>query len=227
MILLIYVPVIHTSADLGSLAKDIGKRGTAELGEETWDQHIRTVEAFWEILFRYFDSVEVSGMKVYQDGMVAEGKVGEEIVREGTNLGSKNHQLVAKLLERGATLVKTELFQLVKEERDHIVKITQAKTLIGKITAYIKYKLTKNRLLKRRDNYVTRRINETLQDGETGILFLGAAHDIISKLSKNIKVTEVKEIKKVRKYQRLLLSSRRRNKEQFEELSKYLVTPVG
>jgi hypothetical protein len=33
-------------------------------------------------------------------------------------------------------------------------------------------------LLKRRDEFMAQRINETLQDGETGILFLGMLHSL-------------------------------------------------
>ena len=78
---LIYVPIIHTSADLGSLAKDVTKRGIADLGEELWKEHIKTVTKFWDIIAWYFDSLDVSGTKIYQDGMVADGEVGQEIVR--------------------------------------------------------------------------------------------------------------------------------------------------
>ena len=47
---LIYVPIIHTSADLGSLAKDLNRIGIADLGEELWKEHIKTVEGFWDVV---------------------------------------------------------------------------------------------------------------------------------------------------------------------------------
>ncbi|HAZ09988.1 MAG TPA: hypothetical protein DCY56_02635, partial [Candidatus Omnitrophica bacterium] len=165
---LIYVPVIHTSADLGSLAKDVTKRGIADLGEDVWRQHQRTVEGFWDAISDYFISVDVSGMKIYQDGMVAEGEIGEKIVEEGLNLGSRNYELVARLLKRGATLVKTEDFNLVKEERDKLLKITQAKTKFEKLFGFIKYRLTKNTLLNKRDRFIAQRIDESLPQDQTG-----------------------------------------------------------
>ena len=80
---LIYVPIIHTSADLGSLAKEVAKRGIADLGEEIWKEHRRTVDGFWDALIDYFESIDVSGIKIYQDGMVAEDEIGQKIVEEG------------------------------------------------------------------------------------------------------------------------------------------------
>jgi len=54
---IIYVPVIHTSADLGSLAGDVTKRGIADLGEEVWKEHQRTVEGFWDVnISRWYGS---------------------------------------------------------------------------------------------------------------------------------------------------------------------------
>ena len=222
---LIYVPVIHTSADLGSLAKDATKRGIADLGEEVWKEHQRTVEGFWDVITDYFTSVDASGMKIYQDGMVAESGIGQMIVEEIAKSGSKNHELVLSLLKRGAILVKTEVFKLVKEERDRLLAITQARSIIHKITAVIRYKLFKNRLLNKRDNYIAKRIEETLNDGEVGIIFIGAYHNIKKRLPMDIKITEIKDTKKVKEYQGLL-PFYNKNKERFEELGRYLISKV-
>lgn len=222
---LIYVPVIHMSADLGSIAKYVDKRGVAGFGEEFWKQHRETISGLWDSIFEYFSGLEVKGFKIYQDGMVADGEIGKKIVEEGIKAGSKNYEIIDDLLKKSAILVKTEDFALIKEERDRIVKITQAKTTPQKLIAYLKYKLAKNRLLKKRDNYIAKRIDETLDCGETGILFLGAYHGIIPKLAKIIQVIEVKEVRKISRYQNLLLSVRK-NKLEFEELNKYLISPV-
>lgn len=223
---LIYVPVIHTSADLGSLAGDVTKRGIADLGEDVWKEHQRTVEGLWDAISHYFDSIDVSGMKIYQDGMVAEGEIGEKIVEEGIKLGSKNYELVSNLIRRGAILVKTEVFKLVKKERDRLLAITQAKSITQKIIAFIRYKLVKKRLLSKRDNYIAKRIDETLNNGATGIIFIGAYHNIKERLSKDIQITEIKDADKIREYQRLL-PFYNKNRKRFEELSRYLVSEIN
>jgi len=222
---LLYVPIIHTSADLGSLAKDITKRGIADLGEEFWEEHKKTVDGFWDVISHYFNSQEVSGVKIYQDGMVAEGEVGEKIVEEGVKQGSKNYELISKLINRGAILVKTEDFNFVKSELDRLRRITQSKNLTGKLLSFIKYKLTKDGLLNKRDKFIAKRIDETLQHGETGILFIGAYHNVKKRLPEGVLIKEVKDTEKVREYQRLL-PFYDKNKERFHELGKYLISGI-
>ncbi|MDP8214991.1 MAG: hypothetical protein P9M10_07355 [Candidatus Euphemobacter frigidus] len=221
---LIYVPVIHMSADLGSVARQVDKKGIAGFGEEFWRKHRETISKLWDVIFNYFIDLDVKGFKIYQDGMVADGEVGEKIVEEGVKAGSKNYEIISDLLKRGALLVKTEDFPLVKKERDRIVRIANAGSTGKKLTAYLIYRLTRDRLLKKRDRYIAERINETLRPWESGILFIGAYHDVIPPLPDNILITEVKETNKVRNYQRLLLRAGK-NKEEFEGLAEYLGAP--
>ncbi len=223
---LIYAPVIHMSADLGTIAKHVDKRGVADFGEQFWRKHREVITGFWDSVTKYFSNLQVRNVKIYQDALVVGGDVGQRIIEEGAKAGSKNYELIADLVKRGAILVRTEDFALVKKERDRIVKLMNATTLAEKVMAYLKYRLTKDTLLKKRDNYIAKRIDDTLNHSETGILFLGAYHHIAPKLSKDIQTTEVKDVKKIRDYQRLLPRMRKR-KEQFEDLSKYLVSPVN
>jgi hypothetical protein len=222
---LIYVPIIHTSADLGSIAKDVTKRGIADLGEEVWEKHRKTVEGFWDVISHYFSSIDVFGMKIYQDGMIVAGEMGQKIVEEIAKMGSRNHELVLSLLKRGAILVKTEVFRLVKEERDRLLAITQAKSITQKIIAFIRYKLVKDKLISKRDDFIAKRIDETLNNGETGIIFIGAYHDIKKRLPKSIQITEIKDMEKVRGYQKLL-PFYNKNRERFKELSRYLTSEI-
>lgn len=223
---LIYVPIIHTSADLGSIAQDVTKRGIANLGEEIWTKHRRTVEGFWDAISHYFDSLDVTGMKIYQDGMIAEDEIGKKIVEDTAKAGSKNYQLLLRLLERGAILVKTEDFKLVKQEYDRLLAITQAKSITRKIIALAKYKLLKCVLLNKRDAFIARRIDQTLKENEKAILFLGALHKIKKKLPKDIRIREIRDSSKVRKYQKLL-PFHNKYKQRFDELGKYIVSEIA
>ena len=91
--------------------------------------------------------------------------------------------------------------------------------------ASLRYKLIENKLLKERDNFIANRIDETLGDRETGILFIGAYHDVIPKLPQDIEIKEVKKTEKVKEYQKLL-SNLRQGKEHFRRLTEYLISPV-
>ena len=223
---LILVPVIHTSVDLGSLAKDIAKRGIAGLGEDVWKGHIRTIEGFWDSIMDYFDSLDMSpGMKIYQDGLVADGEIGQKIVEDCAMAGSRNYELVFRLIKQGAVLVKTEDLKLVLEERDKLLSITKAKSNFQRILAFIRYKFAKGKLLNKRDQFIAHRINETLKSEEKGILFIGASHNVGNGLDSDIKVTEMKDMQKINQYQQMLLRCNK-NKTRFEELGKYLVSEV-
>ncbi|MEI7750824.1 MAG: hypothetical protein WCJ71_01930 [Candidatus Omnitrophota bacterium] len=223
---LLYAPVIHTSVDLGSLAKQVTERGVADLGGEAWQKHTEAVEHFWDKISAYFDSLDVAGMKLYQDGMVAEGEVGQRIVEESAKAGSRNYELVSRLLQRGAFLVKTEDFKLVREERDRFVTFTQAKSGLPKVIAFLKYKFVQEELLNKRDKFIASRIEESLAPDETGILFVGAYHQVKKWLPESIRVREIKEVRKVKEYQKLLPYGPK-HQERLDILRSYLTSEVS
>lgn len=203
------------------MGEDMAKRGLREFGETLWKRHQETVLGFWDAIAGYFDSIDASGIKIFQDGMVADGETGIAIVREVVKTGSRNYQIISELIRKGAILVKTEDFNLVREERDWILKITQAKNRAQKLDAAIKYKLVKDNLLNKRDKFIAAQINNMLQEGEEGVLFIGAFHNVRKWLQKDIVVKEVKGINKVKEYQKLL-PFYRSNKDRVERLRMYL-----
>jgi hypothetical protein len=220
------IPIIHMSADMGSIASALDDSATAKIPPETWQRHKEIVSSFWDSISRFLDSIDVNGFKVYQDGMVADGVDGLRIVRESVSQGSKNYEIVGRLIERGTILVKTEAFSLVKQEYSYITKMTRSRSLKEKEVAALRYKLAKGKLLKQRDEFITERINETLAEGETGIVFIGAYHNIIPLLLADIKVTQVKEVIKVKEYHQSLIHKKRYD-QHLEKLSEYLTSPVS
>lgn len=235
---LFYVPIIHTSADMGSLSKAVTERGISQWGEKVWSEHVATVHKFWDSIAEYCASLPAAGMKIYQDGLVADGEIGAKIVAAGAQSGSRNYEIVEMLMRRGAEIVKTEDVNLVLEERNRLLALVQAQTFGARIYASLRYRFVRRRLLERRDEFIARRIAETLADGATGILFVGAYHRVRPKLPNDIKVIEVKEVQKVREYQELLPFSRWRSpstwlgtlslskRRRFGELSRYLAAEV-
>ena len=201
---IIYVPIIHTSADFGSLASEVEKKIIDRYGEEKWERHKKAISDFWDSIYDYFRSLDVKGFKIYQDGLLADGDLGMKIVKTAAEIGSKNYLLVYNLVERGATIMKTEDIGLVKKERDFVVEMAKSKSFIERLSHYTKYRLHKERLLKQRDEYIVKMIDETLKEGETGIVFLGAFHNVVSMLPKDIEVIEVKKKEEVEKYEKQL-----------------------
>jgi hypothetical protein len=222
---LIYVPIIHSSADMGSLGEGLKSKSISELGETLWRKHTETVNGYWDAIESYFNNLELSvkWMKIYQDGMFAEGEMAIKIIAEGLKSGSKNSKIVSELISRGAKLTKTEDFDLVMAEYEGIKSILKAKDKWLKLFYLLRYKILKPCLLRRRDKFIAGRIAETMEKGETGILFIGAYHNIIKRLPGDFFVIEVKEISRIRAYQKAVQSKSKVNSVHFLQLAEYMV----
>jgi len=218
------MPVIHVESDLGSIAPDIDKRSASICGKERWERHKECVTQFWDKIEEYFKRLDAGNLKIYQDGLLADGELGRKIIEEGARRGSRNFHTVLDLMERGGEIRKTEDVELLKEEYNHILKLAQTKSFWEKTTAYIGYRVRKDRIMEKRDIYVAKTINETLEAGEKGVLFMGAFHDVSQYLAGDIDVKEVKNIEKVRTYFTELISGK--DKEQFGQLMEYLIADV-
>lgn len=222
---LYYVPIIHTSADLGVIGGEAARRGVERLGEGVWTKHVETVSGFWHTLEDYFSAFDAAGVRIYQDGMMTDGELGERIVKEGAEKGSKNFMIILGLLKKGAVLMKTEDLGLLRKEYTLLLEISKAARPVRKLLSYLKYRLIKDRLLKKRDRYIAGMINDTLKDREIGVLFVGAYHDVRPSLAGDIQVIELKDIKKVRDYQGKFIHPER-YKDEITAFTRYLVSPV-
>ena len=221
---LIYVPIIHTEPDLGQLVEGIEERARAVVGDSNWQRHKEAVRLYWQEIARYWEGKDVAGFKIFQDGMPADGTVGENIVKSLADEGSVNHRLIERLLENGAVLVKTENPDLLKEEYTLTREMVQRKSLLGSLEALFRYRRRKGSLLKARDTYIIKRISESLADGETGVCFLGAYHEILPYLQADIEVIALKDPKKVEAYYRHLTSNK--SEEVMEQPGRYLSMPI-
>ena len=222
---LIYVPIIHSVADMGSMGAELKRKSISGLGEENWQKHTDTVNGYWEAIESYFDNIDIyiPGTKVYQDGMFVEGEMALKFLSEGIKSGSKNSEIVSKLIGRGAILMKTEDFKMVKAEYDGLQNIIKTKTTLKKIVLLLKYKMMKPVFLKRRDRFIAETIDKTLEEDETGILFIGAYHNVMRRLPEDITVIELKEVAKVQEYQKTMQLQSKVQTPHLEQLSQYLV----
>ena len=222
---LIYIPIIHTDADMGSLASALDQSTAAVCGEERWERHKATASHFWQTVSDYLETLDAKNLKVYQDGFVADGDLGKKLIEEGVKKGSKNYEIILNLLNRGAEIVSTEDIALLQEEYGLISQIIKAKTFSQRRFAYKEYESRKSQLTMERDTFIARTTNGTLKDGEVGLLFLGAYHDVVPHLAKDIAVEQIKEREKVKDYFDELMYGK--NKGNFERLTSCLTSPVG
>jgi len=180
---------------------------------------------FWWMVSDYLETLDAKNLKVYQDGFVSDGDLGKKIIEEGVRKGSKNYDIILNLLNRGAEVVSTEDIALLQEEYGYISQIIKAETASQRRLVYKGYESRKSQLTMERDTFIARTISETLKDGEVGLLFLGAYHDVIPYLAKDVVVEQLKEREKVKAYfDELMYGSDERS---FEQLAGYLNSAGG
>ncbi len=190
MIKLIYVPVIHTEADMGSVAKALKEEYIKRYGLKRWDEHIEVINSMWQgIRQKIFDlGLDYNKTKVYQDGLPVCNKE-LAIASDLAQAGNENFKIILELVQRGAKLIGTEEPGLLLEEYNYIKAVTKIDNLEEKGKAVKKYEKKALDLLKRRDEYIANRITKTLMEGETGILFIGMKHRVDEKFSRDIEVS--------------------------------------
>lgn len=187
---LILVKIVHTSADMGSMGEGLIKEGMAKIGKEKWLENQRRIENFWNELEKEIGALDLnySRTRIYQDGLPCSGELGLRIVRETAEKGSRNYQIVRKLIGRGAKIEATESPELLRKEYEHIKAIVASTDVREKAEAMEKYEQLKDKLILDRDAFIAKAIDSTLQNDETGLLFIGAAHNVIPLLAKDMEV---------------------------------------
>jgi hypothetical protein len=182
---LIVVPIVHTAADLGSLAGPLRERYLRALGPSAWQQHERAVERLWNTIGQRIDSLHLDyrTVVIYQDGLpVCEHEL--EIVQELASAGSRNHQLVLEMIGQGAVLTGTEDPQLLI--REYHLQQRQLQPSGAGVPAPLPAEAAE--VLQLRDRFIATRIADTLGEGKTGLLFLGAAHQVCATWPCDLKV---------------------------------------
>lgn len=221
---LIYIPIIHTNTDLGSLASNIEIKAKKAVEATSWRRHKSIVENYWAEIARYWQNKDVSGFKIFQDGMPTNGAVGQKMVADLAKKGSINYKIVKQLTEKGAILTKTEDPDLLKEEYFLTKGLVARKSFLGGLFAFLRYKWRKGGLLDGRDNYIAKRIDESLQEAETGICFLGVYHRMLQKLPSDFTVVYLKDPQKIREYYQRLTSHSRDG--EINRLGRWLIKPI-
>ncbi|MBP9014955.1 MAG: hypothetical protein KBH15_00425 [Candidatus Atribacteria bacterium] len=180
---LIYIPIIHTELEMGLVATHLREEYVLKFGEEKWEEHLKLVNELWQWIKDKIESLQLNYEKVriYQDGLPLCGKE-LEIVQKLAERGSINYKIILELINKGAKLEGTESKDLLLEEYNYIKDIATS-------SDKKEQKKGGKQLLIRRDNYIAQRINKTLREGETGILFIGSEHRVDKYLSRDIKIS--------------------------------------
>lgn len=192
MRLLILVPIIHTEQDMGSFSEQVKQEYVQKHGLAKWEQHREALHGVWsaihQLIYQLIEALALpyARVRLYQDGLPDSG-CETAIVKEVASQGSKNHQLLLDLMQKGAKLMGTESpGLLIREYELHRAKHV-APSASEKADAAPAIDQGR-KLLAERDHYIAQRINDTLCADEIGFLFLGLAHSVEALLHPDIQV---------------------------------------
>jgi sulfur transfer complex TusBCD TusB component (DsrH family) len=149
------------------------------VGREAWRRKVALTCSFWSEIERLVAQLRLSyeRVRLYQDGLPVCGRE-PEIVRQLAKTGSKNHQLLVRLMDLGARLMGTESAELLVQEYELVKQVFEAAGERESAAIEAERKHLGDLILKQRDEFIAGRINSTLLPNETGILFLGLLHSL-------------------------------------------------
>ena len=174
---------------MGALSEPIRRVKVSRMGRKGWERNVSLVDKLWSEIEQAVERLVLpyERVRVYQDGLPVCGRE-VEIVAELAKAGSRNHQLLLRLKQKGATIMGTESSELLVEEYQLAKEVFASGTSQVANRGEARRKALTDSLLKRRDRYIACRVKETLQAGETGLIFLGMLHSVTPWLDKDIRV---------------------------------------
>ena len=144
-------------------------------GEEPSEEYLTIFNRFWEQVEKQITALELKLGKVnriYHELIPAGGKEGSQAVKE---LNDKSHKIIETCLRNGAQLEAVEEVDLLTEFMDWgrclIIGLQNQKVLTRVYESY-------SEAGKKRNEYISRKIDETLQPDETGILLMRETHQV-------------------------------------------------
>jgi hypothetical protein len=199
---LMILPIVHSRSDLGSLQFVADQAKVAALGISSADAVARSIDEFWSAVRQAIADMRLdySRVVIYQDGLPVVANVSlqieKRIVEDLARGGSPNHQLVQWMIDQGAILVGTESPELLVQEYNAVRRslaqgfrsINGTATDASSADGTSEAAAAASTLLRQRDEFIARRIDQTLGNAQRGLLFLGMLHEIEPFLPSDIEV---------------------------------------
>lgn len=182
---LIWIPVIHNYADMG------GSAAEAFNPEAKHYEFVLRVECFWDLVGRELAGLNLdhANLQIYMDSW-CEGRTlkdAEMLVLKG----SRNFNIIVRYVYRGAILMHTESQDLLMIPMSFIAAVRRRRwepvwfnnirrNLVFEYyfwTGRFRFDKVALENIDVRDRYVAERVQKSLVDGGTAILFMGALHN--------------------------------------------------
>lgn len=220
---LLYIPIVHEEADLGAAGETLARQSASMAGNQRWALHRQTIRRFWKRVAAHLGSHDPRHLKLYQDGLPADGPLGMRIVEAAARRGSANYQLLLDLVHKGAELRKTEDLVLLLQERQNILDALAQPLAPGATRDIQASSRERDILTEKRDRSIAEAINTSLKEGELGALFIGAHHHVAAHLAADIQVIALKEQAMLLAYLEDLLLGR--DDQRLKELARQVASP--
>jgi hypothetical protein len=165
--MLLFVPRMYTEEEFKSLTPVLPE----DFGPKTLE--------FWSYVEEKLQVFVGKVQRIYRDEVCQSGERGLAYL---SSADSENFSIVRKLVENGAVFEATEDSMLVAESKSWLDMAKQNPVDTMPLELY-------EETVRERDGYVTRRIDETLLDEETGVLFLKPGREI--NLNERVKIIKV------------------------------------
>ncbi|MBS7251893.1 MAG: hypothetical protein KIH08_15080 [Candidatus Freyarchaeota archaeon] len=131
-------------------------------------QYHEKYNLYWDQVAEHVNGLEKAGRvsKIYHEGIFSSGEEGLDAIKE---FNERSYQLVKSKCEQGAELQALEDRDIFNEYTDWLMALSvvgRSKKVADKVLEY--YRDASDR----RDEHVAKRINETLKEGEAGMLIM-------------------------------------------------------
>jgi hypothetical protein len=105
---LLYIPIIHTEADMGGLSGPVRRAGLQKFGLRGLKNKANIIHNMWTVIEKTIEGLDLSFEKVrlYQDGLPVCGN--EFGIVADLAVESRNHRLLMRLMDKGAVIMGTE-----------------------------------------------------------------------------------------------------------------------
>lgn len=172
--------VVHTQKELGHLEKEVTAARERRYGREYTQQLNREADSFWQvtsdIVLSHSCTQRHNAKKLHLFADSIPDAQDSMIRKAISELAAKHipmHQLLAALIKRGASVHGTEDLDLLRQESAYATAVFH-----GSPRCFLK----EEELLDSRDRAIAERIDKIVPNEEGALLFIGALHDVGTKL---------------------------------------------
>lgn len=191
--------MLHSLEMVTTMGKVIGS------DRQVSSQNAESTNHYWEVLKRALDVSNVHPTKLFLEGCsrkFTDDEIKDFLAKQEYPLPES--YIIRRFLLDGASIEVTEDEHLFKEQGkvygdlSNVYSAVEGDSnslrVLDTVDRLIELYLTLDELDDLRDTAVARHIDDGLENGETGILFIGSSHDVVSRLPQDIVIEGLDEL---------------------------------